>query len=80
MKDWYFKVIPVGFAAFLSTSAAVAAVTAQQAAASPEDAELNRTFAQEQFAAGNLQDALEGIERVIIVSPLDLSARFFRSG
>ena len=78
MKDWYFKVIPVGFAAFLSTSAAVAAVTAQQAAASPEDAELNRTFAQEQFAAGNLQDSLEGIERVIIVSPLDLSARFFR--
>ena len=55
-----------------------AAVTASEAEAQPENVDLNRTFAQEQFAAGNLADALVGIERVIIASPLDLSARFFR--
>ena len=49
----------------------------QEAEAQPDNVDLNRTFAQEQFAAGNLADALVGIERVIIASPLDLSARFF---
>lgn len=61
-----------------SISAQVLAVSEQEALANPEDAQLNRTFAQEQFAEGNYQKALEGIERVIIAKPLDLSARFFR--
>lgn len=65
-------------AAFASISANVMAVSEQEALSNPEDAQLNRTFAQEQFAEGNYQKALEGIERVIIASPLDLSARFFR--
>ena len=60
------------------SSSAVSAVTEQEALASPDDVQLNRTFAQEQFAQGNYQKALEGIERVIIAKPLDLSARFFR--
>ena len=54
------------------------AVTEQEALANPEDVQLNRTFAQEQFAEGNYEKALEAIERVIIAKPLDLSARFFR--
>ena len=62
----------------LMSASAMASVTAEQAAAEPNNIELNRQFAQEQFAAGELKDALTGIERVIIASPLDLSARFFR--
>ena len=65
--------------AVLSTVTLTAfAVTEQEALANPEDAQLNRTFAQEQFAEGNYEKALEAIERVIIAKPLDLSARFFR--
>ena len=70
------------FAGIVAISAisfgSLAAVTPEQAAAAPEDTTLNRTFAQEQLAEGNLELALEGIERVIIASPLDLAARFFR--
>ena len=62
----------------ISSLNVASAVTEQEALASPDDVELNRTFAQEQFAQGNYQKALEGIERVIIAKPLDLSARFFR--
>ena len=69
--------LAVGTLALVSANV-LAAVTAEQAAAAPEDIALNRTFAQEQLAEGNLELALEGIERVIIASPLDLAARFFR--
>ena len=56
---------------------ASAAVTSAQAEAQPDNVDLNRTFAQEQFAAGNLADALVGIERVIIASPRSFSSIFF---
>ena len=64
--------------AVASISTQALAVSEQEALANPDDAQLNRTFAQEQFAEGNYEKALEGIERVIIAKPLDLSARFFR--
>ena len=61
--------------AALSSVNSSAAITEAEALANPD---LDRTFAQEQFAEGNFETALSAIERVIIASPLDLSARFFR--
>lgn len=65
----------VAFAAIFNSTAAIAKITEAEALADPS---LDRTFAQEQFAEGNFEQALSAIERVIIASPLDLSARFFR--
>ena len=69
----YFRYLIFSAAGFASLSHAL--ITEEQALADPA---LDRSFAQEQFAEGNFEKALSAIERVIIESPLDLSARFFR--
>ena len=78
MTNYNMRAVTLAFALATLSLSSNAQITAQQAANEPENIDLNRTFAQEQLAAGNLQDALDGIERVIIASPLDLAARFFR--
>ena len=55
------KVLIAGL--FVVASATSFAVTKDQAEANPSDGELNRTYAIEMLAEGNLTEALAGIER-----------------
>ena len=66
-------------ALLLAATSPVFAVTQQEAEANPSDGELNRTYAIEMLAEGNLSEALAGIERAIIALPTDIPARFFRA-
>ena len=68
----------LAFATVLYFNAALA-ITLSEAEANPKDSELNRKFAIERFAENDLEPALAAIERVIIVKPTDISARFFRA-
>ena len=68
----------LAFATVLFFNAALA-ITLSEAEANPKDSELNRKFAIERFAENDLEPALAAIERVIIVKPTDISARFFRA-
>lgn len=64
---------------WLAATSSCFAVTKQEAEASPSDGELNRSYAIEMLAEGNLTEALSGIERTIIAKPTDIPARFFRA-
>ena len=66
-------------ALLLAATSPVFAVTQQDAEANPSDGELNRDYAIEMLAEGNLSQALAGIERAIIALPTDIPARFFRA-
>ena len=63
----------------LITALPALAVTKQEAESDPSNPELNRTYAIEMLAKGDLSEALSGIERTIIAAPTDIPARFFRA-
>lgn len=69
----------IGACFILASQISYAAVSQSEAESNPSNAELNRTYAIEMLASGNLDQALAGIERTIIAKPTDIPARFFRA-
>ena len=63
----------------LGVAASLNSVALAQAKLSPEELEDKRKEAQQFFADGELQKALNSINQFIIASPADIRARFFRA-
>ena len=63
----------------LGVAASLNSVALAQAKLSPEELEDKRKEAQQFFADGDLQQALNSINQFIIASPADIRARFFRA-
>ena len=72
------KKIIVTTACLLATSVQ-AEVTYEQILKDPDNIALNRSYARERLAAGDLSQALVSLERIILLQPLNMDARLARA-